>query len=147
MIERASVIEQEEEELNLTPLLDCIFILVFFFLVATTIRDEEAQLEVQIPRADIEATAPMTDTLRIIVAADGSAQVGSDGMMIREAGLEPQTLDDSLRAFIMAHPNQPVELVTDAEAPMQAFVDLSLAFSNLGVAMTNLRTHPTGGSN
>ena len=37
--------------LNLTPLLDIIFNLIFFFILATNIRDREQYMEIQIPSA------------------------------------------------------------------------------------------------
>lgn len=38
--------------INLTPLLDVIFNLVFFFLLATTLRRDELQTEVQLPSSE-----------------------------------------------------------------------------------------------
>ena len=45
---RRSMLEGPAGNLNLTPLLDIIFNLIFFFVLATTIRDqaEERQIEI-----------------------------------------------------------------------------------------------------
>jgi biopolymer transport protein ExbD len=40
-----------EESINLTPLLDVIFNLIFFFLLATTIKQSQAFLDVKLPKS------------------------------------------------------------------------------------------------
>lgn len=40
-----------EESINLTPLLDMIFNLIFFFILATTLRQSKALLDVRLPQA------------------------------------------------------------------------------------------------
>ena len=46
-----------EESINLTPLLDVIFNLIFFFLLATTLRQTQAFIEVDLPSAKQAAVA------------------------------------------------------------------------------------------
>lgn len=43
--------------INLTPLLDVIFNLVFFFLLATTLRREEVYTKVSLPSSELQASA------------------------------------------------------------------------------------------
>lgn len=63
--------------LELTPMIDMIFLLLIFFLVATTLRQEERELEIVLPAA--ESAAPMSLALRelvINVDAEGRVVVG-----------------------------------------------------------------------
>ncbi len=46
------IFQPEEESINVTPLLDMIFILIFFFLVATTLKKEASYMNVSLPEAD-----------------------------------------------------------------------------------------------
>lgn len=39
------------DQLNLTPLIDCVFLLLIFFLVATKFAEEERELDVMLPQA------------------------------------------------------------------------------------------------
>lgn len=137
MIQRPSVLETEEEEMNLTPLLDCIFILVFFFLAATTLRDQQSRLEVRLPRAAVEATAPAQTTLQVVIDAQGVIHIGDEVV-------EPAALDQTLAALVAGRRGEPVEVVSDAQAPMQAFVDVAASLARLGIGFTNLRTRPGG---
>ena len=40
---------EEEASLNMTPLIDMVFLLLIFFLVATTFAQEERKLDIQLP--------------------------------------------------------------------------------------------------
>ena len=41
--------EQDESEVNLTPMLDVIFNLLFFFILATTLRQDYLEIAVDLP--------------------------------------------------------------------------------------------------
>lgn len=64
---------EDEGGINLTPLLDIIFNLLFFFVVATTIRTEESFFELVLPESTeapaLERAEPMTE---LIVSAEGT---------------------------------------------------------------------------
>ncbi len=40
-----------EETLNLTPLIDVVFLLLVFFLVSTTFADEQVEMDLELPEA------------------------------------------------------------------------------------------------
>ena len=53
-------IKQEEEasvEVQLTPLIDCVFLLLIFFLVSSQLKKVEKRLEVDLPRAHVGENA------------------------------------------------------------------------------------------
>ena len=50
---------EEETEINLSPMIDCIFILLIFFIVATVFVDEKGM---QVAKPDLAATAVNEDT-------------------------------------------------------------------------------------
>lgn len=56
--------------INLTPLLDAVFILIFFFLVSTTMRRNEAQTEIKLPESKDSAAPLNTEDLSITINAD-----------------------------------------------------------------------------
>lgn len=55
----------ESVSLELTPMIDMVFLLLIFFLVATTLRQEERELDIVLPSAEL--AAPVTVALRQIV--------------------------------------------------------------------------------
>jgi len=62
----------DDGEINLTPLLDIIFNLLFFFVVATTIRTEDSFFELVLPESTeapaLDRAEPMVE---LMVASDG----------------------------------------------------------------------------
>ena len=89
-------IKQEEEapvEVQLTPLIDCVFLLLIFFLVSSQLKKVEKRLEVDLPRAHVVKTYKQTpDIISVGVNARGSLfvnarAVGAGGLLdaLREA--------------------------------------------------------------
>ena len=70
---------EEESAVNLMPLIDMVFLLLIFFLVATTFAQEERDLRVQLPPTGMPKplSAP-PQQLIINIQADGTAVVGVD---------------------------------------------------------------------
>ena len=70
--------------IEMTPLIDMVFLLLIFFLVATTFQEAERELQIALPEA--EAAGPITSALREIIInipAEGAVIVGG-----RDVGLE-----------------------------------------------------------
>ena len=73
---RRSVLSPEEEtEINLSPMIDCIFILLIFFIV-TTVFIEEPGVEVFKPDATVDADLEKNS---IIIALTDAGEVGYGG--------------------------------------------------------------------
>ena len=75
---------QEKESsvsIEMTPLIDMVFLLLIFFLVATTFKEAEREMQIALPFTD--AAGPISATLREIiinVAKDGSIIVAGQTM-------------------------------------------------------------------
>jgi biopolymer transport protein ExbD len=75
----------EQPQLNLTPMIDVLFLLIIFFMVATTFGDLERNIELQVPEvAQAGDATPPPQPLVINVFADGRFDL--DG--------QPVTLDE-----------------------------------------------------
>lgn len=75
--------------INLTSLLDAIFNLVFFFLLATTLRQEEGQARVQLPHSETAETVTLD---RKAVTLDAQGRIFYGEQQVGEAELEAQLL-------------------------------------------------------
>ena len=60
-----------EAGITLTPMLDVIFNLIFFFVLTTTIRQEMTQLPVRLPEAASSQAAAATATPTLVLDAEG----------------------------------------------------------------------------
>ena len=102
--------------LSLTPLIDIVFLLLIFFLVATRFAEEDRKLEVQLPTAS--EAQPMTeqpDEIAINITEEGRFFVGGKFM-------EEDELFELLRTARINNPvGQPVMIRADERVPF-AFV-------------------------
>lgn len=96
--------DELDDRTDLVPLIDCVFLVLLFYVVASTFSEESA-FPVQLPRvadsAQSSEVATAAETLTISIAADGAFAVGKErvaplelGRVLREqvAALKPRTL-------------------------------------------------------
>ena len=103
--------EPEEFGFQLAPLVDIVFLLLVFFLVATTYLDEEKDLSVKLPSAASAKEGSGARLQRVLV------NVRDDGTIILEK--RPVSREELYRALVearRANPNIPVVLRGDLAA-------------------------------
>jgi biopolymer transport protein ExbD len=59
----------QDDDIDLTPMIDCVFLLVLFFMVTSSFLEEVSVFEVQLPRAD-RATRVAREQANIISLSD-----------------------------------------------------------------------------
>lgn len=91
---------EDEPVLNLTPLIDVVFQLLVFFMVATTFFDDERELDLELPRAESGSEVTQRpEELVINVLRDGrvalhGSEIDLQGLraeLTRAAGADPAT--------------------------------------------------------
>lgn len=100
--------KKSEEGINLSPLIDMIFILLIFFVVTTTFVQD---LEVEIKRPGA-ATGQKSDTRAIRIAVDRNGRIFIDSRQIREWMIQEQ-----VRSLLSVDPERPVLITADEELP------------------------------
>ncbi len=126
----------------MSPLIDCVFLLLIFFLVTSIIKRYERQIPIQLadPAADV-ASDIRSDAYRIALSAEGKVfrEVGQSGR--GRVVFEPVSSPDQLIADIIASqgPDAAVELVVEEQAPFQTVIDLLDAFQNAGLSQVRSR--------
>jgi biopolymer transport protein ExbD len=75
--------------LSLTPLIDCVFLLLIFFLVATRFEQEERDMDVDLPKAS-EAEPTIAKGKEIFVTVTPEGEFFLDGSKIGIEQLETQ---------------------------------------------------------
>ncbi len=78
--------ELHEESLNLTPLIDVVFLLLIFFLTATTFQKDEVEMSLELPKSASGTAGGDTKVIVINVAKDGRLLV--DGRQVTVAALQ-----------------------------------------------------------
>ena len=99
--------EGDGSDIPMTPLIDVVFLLLIFFLVATNFSKTEVDYSVQIPKAGIGGSATR-EPVRMIVALRRDGGVTVNGRMI-----EPDALPDVIAGWSEDNPGAPTEIRAD----------------------------------
>ena len=131
---------RESPELNLTPLIDVVFLLLIFFMVSTTF-DKEARIKVELPEAATQdektEDVPLID---ITVDATGRYFVNQKEVINTEIA----TLKRAIEKEAGDRRDQPVIINADANARHQSVIKVMDAASQLGfVNMTFSAKQPS----
>ncbi len=131
--------QREEPAINLTALIDVVFLLLIFFMVTTTFN-RETRLAVNLPEADAEAAEPSPEQLEIAVDPDGRYAV--NGRLLTDR--EPGTLRNALEDVAGDDRGMPVVLVADAEATHQSVVTAMDVLGQSGFNRISIATRESG---
>ena len=122
-------------EINLTPLIDVVFLLLIFFMVSTTFT-KETQLLIELPESSIEETSLEEQVVDISISKRGSIAVNR--RLVFDADL------DSLVAAITevsgTKNTVPIVISADAETPHQSVVMVMDAAGRLGFTKIKIST-------
>ena len=134
---RAGGAAREEVFLNLTSLIDVIFVLLLFFVVTTTFS-RPSQLKIDLPEASSGQAAQQSELkqLEVLVSADGQYEV--NGQLLLNSDLE--SLMAALQRESEGDSSLPLTLSADAKAPHQAFITAMDAAGKLGFAHLRITT-------
>jgi biopolymer transport protein ExbD len=108
----------EVSELNLTPMIDVLFLLIIFFLIGSTFIESERLFEVQVP--SVNSAKPLTaapDQLAININRSGQISLGS----------KPVTLPQLVTELTLAsqrYADQAVVIRGDGEGKYQLVADV-----------------------
>jgi biopolymer transport protein ExbD len=126
---------QEEPEINLTPLIDVVFLLLIFFMVSTTF-EHQSRIQIELPEATAEASKPDDESLEILIDAQGRYFLGEQQVV----NTELNTLKGAIREALGERESVPVMIRADARTPHQAVVRALDATSQLGLVNISLAT-------
>ena len=129
--------ESEELILNLTPMLDVIFQLLIFFMVATTFQKDEREINVELPQASTgNAISTETDEVIIHVRRDGTLVLGGEVV-------DAQELSRKLVAAAENNPETPVMIRGDRLVHHEDVVGVMDACGLAGLSSLSLGTMET----
>ena len=127
--------QREELAINMTPLIDVVFLLLIFFMVTTTFS-RETRLLVNLPEANAETAEATPSQIEILVARDGSYSI--NGRSLVNSRLE--TLVQGLEIESNGDLSLPILLIADAEATHQSVVTAMDGIGQSGFTRLNIAT-------
>ena len=127
----------ERVDINLTPLIDVVFLLLIFFMVSTTF-DRHAKLRVELPEASATNTQQQQEPVVISIDAKGNYFI-NDRQLVNTS---LDTLKIALRKTVADLEEKEVSLVlrADAKTPHQSVVRAMDAAAQLGLTRLSIAT-------
>ena len=126
---------QEEISVNLTPLIDVVFLLLIFFMVSTTF-DDKTQLAITLPQADGTALAPSPDRVEVTITSTGDYLVNGEKL----AANDSKSLRVALLGLGQEKTDLPLQIYADANVAYQSVVRVYDVAGQLGFVKLSLTT-------
>jgi len=130
---------QEEVNVNLTPLIDVVFLLLIFFMVSTTFT-KETHLEVDLPEANGDVTVSEEQILEILITDEGLYSINGKPLVNTQA----DTLRRALKKLAGDNRDMPLIITADAKTPHQAVVTAMDVSGRLGFEKLSITTREPG---
>lgn len=139
--------KDETVEVNLTPLIDVVFLLLIFFMVTTTF-DRHARLKVSLPESSVKSTQQQDNPLVLAIDAKGNYFLNDRQIVNQQLDTLKQAIRKVLTQQAGAQDNvadvdySKVSLVlrADGNAPHKSVVRAMDAASQLGLTKLSIAT-------
>ena len=125
----------ERVDINLTPLIDVVFLLLIFFMVSTTF-DRHAKLKVELPEASAKMSQQQQEPIVLSIDAKGNYFI-NDRQVVNTT---LETLKIALQKTVADNKDVSLVLRADAKTPHQSVVRAMDAASQLGLTRLSIAT-------
>ncbi len=125
---------EEEVGINLTPLIDVVFLLLIFFMVSTTF-DTTSQLKIKLPEASQQKMENTNDVLNIVIDAKGRFFLNSRELSSQKSSALIAAVQRAIESR-----DQRVVIQSDAASPVQSLVTAMDAVGRLGLTKVSIAT-------
>ena len=126
----------EEPAINLTPMIDVVFLLIIFFMVGAQFTEIERQLDVQLPTATgVEPLTARPDPITVTVTEIGEISIGDKVYQLAE-------LEEFLLKARENYPDQAVLVRGAAQGPYQNVIDVLAVCRRVEIGTVNLAYRP-----
>ena len=126
--------EEEKPEVQLTSMMDCIFLMLIFFLVSSQLKKVEKELPIELPRANTtrDVKSP-PDLITVSVNAKGELFVNSKP--VGDAGLK-----NALANAAKENPDRRIRINGDVFAPFRSIVQVLDTCQGEGLTVVGIHT-------
>ena len=138
---RRSRASHREATVELTPLIDVVFLLLIFFMVSTSFVQNQA-LNVHLPPANGDAQPNEDLFINVVVQQNGRYEI--EGSIVVDTSLQglAKTLQAVVEKNAARRTSLPVVISADATATHQSVVRVMDACAQVGLTQISLATQP-----
>jgi biopolymer transport protein ExbD len=127
--------QREAIEVNLTPLIDVVFLLLIFFMVSTTFT-RETQLSIDLPEAQGKPKEAAEQQIEILVDESGNYRVNGEALVDSSM----RTLQAAIYKISAGDTTLPMTISADAQAAHQDVVQAMDAAGQMGFVHLSITT-------
>ena len=126
--------EEDKPEVQMTSMMDCIFLLLIFFLVSSQLKKIEKEVPIELPQAQATREIKMTpDLIKVTVSAKGD-------IFVRGNKVGPGGLRSALQAAAKENRDRKVIVDGDIYAPFRAVVQVLDACRQEQLSVSGIHT-------
>lgn len=131
---------KQHDDINLTPLIDVVFLLLIFFMVSTTFT-KETHLKVDLPEAEGQAAEQPVEHIEVLISANGDYAVNGESLV----NSQMKTLLAAIGQKGQGNTDLPFIITADANVPYEKVVQVMDAAGRLGYSKLSMTTkNPSG---
>jgi biopolymer transport protein ExbD len=125
----------QEVGVDLTPLIDVVFLLLIFFMVSTTFT-RESHLQVQLPEANAKAAPSESRQVDVVINAEGQYYLNDKPLINNQRA----TLERAVKELAGGDTALPFIITADARTPHQYVVRAMDVAGGLGFSKLSITT-------
>jgi len=125
----------EEVSVNLTPLIDVVFLLLIFFMVSTTFT-KETQLSIDLPEASGQFREARETEIEILIDEAGEYRVNGQGLVDNRL----RTLQAAIYKISAGDTTLPMVITADADTAHRSVVRAMDAVGKMGFVRLSITT-------
>jgi biopolymer transport protein ExbD len=125
----------DEVNLDITPLIDVVFLLLIFFMVSTTF-EHNSEINITLPEATEELSEAKPDAVNIGIDAQGNIYINERPLL----NTQLKTIMDAISEAVVGLDEPPVIISADAQASHQSVIKVMDAARQIGLIRITFAT-------
>lgn len=122
-------------EVSMSPLIDCVFLLLIFFLVTTMLKKKNKDIDITLPASSSALEMPIDDTL-VVIGIDRQGNLFFEG-----ANSNRMQLREKLHQIAQTDPNQGIRLDCDRKSDIARVAEVIDLCNFHGLKNVGVRTY------
>ncbi len=124
---RKKSIFTEDEELDLTPLIDVVFLILIFFLLTLNFIKEKELIKIEIPKSSVgKEQKVVDDAVEITISKEGYYQIGEENTLLTKKDLATELKP-------VAENKKFAVIRSDKDTPFEYFIYLDSILTEFGI--------------
>ena len=126
---------RDEVDLDITPLIDVVFLLLIFFMVSTTF-EHNSEINITLPSSSKEITEAKPDAVNVGLDSQGAVYINDKALV----NAQIETIKTALSEALIGLDEPPIIISADANASHQSVVRVMDAARQLGLVKITFAT-------